>query len=220
MPLDLIYEARSTSLRHGTLPEFIEQVGSGEYPGLHRPGGELLRVMGTQIGAPETDVMRVTAFKDIASWEASVGEYERSPLVESESVRLMRPVAERPLSQVPEEHHRDFYGYRRFQIDPGDLAEVVEMSENGVWPRIEQQDARILGLWQTVGSAYPLEVTLLTGYHSPSHWEATRVWTGRPDNISDDEWESSRRRRDRRAEITRSQWVHLMKNFEFAPAHD
>ncbi|MBT3943481.1 MAG: hypothetical protein HOC77_03035 [Chloroflexi bacterium] len=220
MPLDLIYEARSTSSKHGSLPDFQAQVASGDYPGLHRSDGEVLRVMGTQIGAPETDVMRVTAFGDIAAWESSLAGYERSPLVESETVRLLSPVAERPLATAPDEHHREFFGYRRFQIDPDDLAEVVEMSENGVWPRIEQQDARILGLWKTVGSQYPLEVTLLTGYHSPSHWEATRVWTGRPDHISDEEWESSKRRRDRRAEITRSQWVHLMKNFEFGPSHE
>ncbi len=220
MPLDLIYEARSTSLKHGALPDFLGQVASGEYLGLHRAGGEVLKVMGTIIGAPETDVLRVTSFKDIASWEASVAEYERSPLVESETVRLMRPIAVRPLAVIPDEHHRDFFGYRRFYVDPSDLDEVVEMSEDGVWPRIEQQDARILGLWKTVGSAYPLEVTLLTGYHSPSHWEATRVWTGRPDNISDEEWESSRRRRDRRAEITKSQWVHLMRDIPFCSNHD
>jgi hypothetical protein len=164
--------------------------------------------------------MQVTAFKDIASWQASLAGYERSPLVESENVRLIMPIAVRPLATIPDEHHRDFFGYRRFYIDPSDLTEVVDMSENGVWPRIEQQDARILGLWKTVGSAYPLEVTLLTGYHSPSHWEATRVWTGRPDNISDEEWESSRRRRDRRAEITRSQWVHLMRNIPFGSRHN
>jgi len=220
MPLDLIYEARSTSLHHGALPEFLEQIASGEYPGLHQPGGEVLRVMGTIIGAPETDVLRVTAFKDISAWEASVADYTRSSLVESESVRLMRPIAERPLAQIPDDHRRNFYGYRRFHVDPSDLVEVVDTSENGVWPRIEQQDARILGLWQTVGSAYPLEVTLLTGYHSPTHWESTRVWTGRPDNISDAEWESSRKRRDRRAALTRSQWVHLMRNFTFGPRHD
>lgn len=220
MPLDLVYEQRSTSLRHGSLPEFMEQVTSGKYPGLHQPGGEVLRVLGTVIGAPETDVMRLTAFRDVSSWEASVAEYTRSPLVESESVRLLRPVAERPLDPVPEDHRRDFYGYRRFHIDPSDLPEVVDMSANGVWPRIEQQDARILGLWAEMGSPYPLEVVLLTGYHSPSHWEATRIWTGRPDNISDEEWESSLRRRDRRAELTRTQWVHLMRNIPFGPRPD
>jgi hypothetical protein len=89
MPLDLIYEARSTSLKHGALPDFLGQAASGEYVGLHQPGGEVLTVMGTIIGAPETDVLRVTSFKDIVSWEASVAEYERSPLVESETVRLM-----------------------------------------------------------------------------------------------------------------------------------
>ena len=220
MPLDLVYEARSTSLRHGTLPEFTELVASGEHPGLHRPGGEVLCVLGTVIGAPETEILRLTAFRDLSSWKASLTEYARSPLVESESIRLLRPIAERPLDPVPDEHRRDFYGYRRFQVDPSDLSEVVDMSENGVWPRIEQQDARILGLWAEMGSPFPLEVVLLNGYHSPSHWEATRPWTGRPDNISDEEWERSMRRRDRRAELTRVQWVHLMRNLPFGPSPD
>ena len=72
MPLDLVYEARSTSLRHGALPEFIDQVASGMYPGLHQPEGEVLCVLGTVIGAPETDVLRLTAFRDLSSWETSV----------------------------------------------------------------------------------------------------------------------------------------------------
>lgn len=220
MPVDLVYEERRTFLRHGSLPAFIEQVRTGEYAGLHQPGGDVLCVLGSLIGAPETEVVRITAFEDVAAWESATGVYESSPLVESETLRLLRPVAERPLRVTPDERRRDYYGYRRFHIDAGDLAELVHDSEDGVWPRIELQDARILGLFAEIGDPSPLEVVLITGYHSASHWEATRVWTGQPEDMPDEVWEQSQKLRERRAEISRTQWVHLMRNIPFGPRSD
>ena len=52
MLLDLVYEERRTILRHGELPVFTEQVGTGDYAGLHQPGGDVLCVRGSLIGAP------------------------------------------------------------------------------------------------------------------------------------------------------------------------
>ena len=210
MPLDLVYEERRTKLLHGSLPEFISQVGEGGYSGLHQPGGELLCVLGSLIG-------RITSFEDLSSWQSSSEQYELSELVETETVRLLRPVAERPLKVTLDEHRRDYYGYRRFHIDAADLSELVHDSENGVWPRIELQDARILGLFAEIGRPSPLEVVLVTGYHSPSHWEATRVGAGQPDDMPDEVWETGQRLRIRRAEISQTQWVHLMRNIPFGP---
>ena len=220
MPLDLVYEERRTILRHGVLPVFMEQVRTGDYAGLHQPGGDVLCVLGSLIGAPETEVIRITAFENVAAWESATGVYESSPLVESETLRLLRAVAERPLLVTPDEDRRDYYGYRRFHIDAGDLAELVHDSENGVWPRIELQDARVLGLFAEIGGPSPLEVVLLTGYRSAAHWEATRVWTGQPEDMPDDVWERSQELRERRAEISRTQWVHFMRNIPFGPPPD
>lgn len=220
MPLDLVYEERRTILRHGVLPVFMEQVRTSDYAGLHQPGGDVLCVLGSLIGAPETEVIRITAFENVAAWESATGVYESSPLVESETLRLLRPVAERPLLVTPDKDRRDYYGYRRFHIDAGDLAELVHDSENGVWPRIELQDARVLGLFAEIGRPSPLEVVLLTGYRSAAHWEATRVWTGQPEDMPDDVWERSQELRERRAEISRTQWVHFMRNIPFGPPLD
>ena len=220
MPIDLVYEERRTILRHGKLPAFIEQVRSGDYAGLHQPGGDVLCVLGSLIGAPETEVIRFTAFEDVAAWESATRVYGSSPLVESETLRLLRPVAGRPLRVTPDEHRRDYYGYRRFHIDASDLAELVHDSENGVWPRVELQDARVLGLFAEIGDPSPLEVVLLTGYHSASHWEATRVWSGQPEDMPDEVWERSQKLRERRAEISRTQWVHFMRNIPFGPRPD
>ena len=216
MPVDLVYEERRTVLRPDGLPAFREQVAAGTWPGLHRPGGEVICVLGSLIGAPENEVLSITAYPDAGAWAAAqTGAPAASELVEGESARLMRPIAERPKAQMPDGDRKPFYGYRRWHIDPVHLDELVEHSQGGVWPRIEQQGARILGLWTTVASTAPLEVVLATGYDSPSHWEATRIHGGRPPGMSKELWEHGLRARDRRTALAHRTWVHLMRNVPF-----
>lgn len=95
------------------------------------------------------------------------------------------------------------------------LGEFVHCSENGIWPRIESQGASILGLWATTASTSPLEVTLLTGYHGPAHWEATRQYGGKPDGMDDATWEHSLSLHRRRSELPVKTWVRLMRRVEF-----
>ena len=140
--------------------------------------------------------------------------FDRMELVVDEEVRLLRSVSIRPKDVIEESDMRPFYGHRRFHIDPGDLDEFVHCSENGIWPRIESQGASILGLWTTVASTSPLEVTLLTGYHGPAHWEATRQYGERPDGMSEAMWEHSLGLHRRRSELSVKTWVRLMRRID------
>ena len=70
---------------------------------------------------------------------------------------------------------------RRFVIRKGSFPAFLEASQTGVWPYFEKIGARVVGMWQVVGS--PLErkapaehdeVYLMTEYASMDHWQATR----------------------------------------------
>ncbi|HIA75666.1 MAG TPA: hypothetical protein EYN92_04465 [Dehalococcoidia bacterium] len=69
--------------------------------------------------------------------------------------------------------------------------------------------ACILGMWTTITSTTPMEVILLTGYHSPSHWEQTRYAPGNM-GASKELWDGEMSYRSRRIELTKTTKVSLM----------
>ena len=56
-----------------------------------------------------------------------------------------------------------------------------------------------------------MEITLITGYHSPSHWEETRFGGAVPDGVDKDEWEKEQPLRQRRVDMSLRSWVRLMR---------
>lgn len=165
------------------------------------------------IGLSPTTLVQLTSYNDIQSWDDSQGSWPslRKQFVERETVRVLKPISQRPKNVIPVVDRRPVYGYRKFIISPNDLSEFVTCSENGIWPRIESMGACILGMWTTITSTTPMEVILLTGYHSPSHWEQTR-----PENMG-----ASKELRDiempyrsRRIELTKTTKVSLMTSLD------
>ena len=210
----MIYEERRITLRRGELDAYAAHLRDVVRPNLD--GGEILCLLSAAIGAPVESVLQMTRFPDYDAWlhAQSVYTSDRMELVADEEVRLLRSVSVRPNDVIEESDMRPFYGHRRFHIDPSDLNEFVHCSENGIWPRIESQGASILGLWATLSSTSPLEVTLLTGYHGPAHWEATRQYGGKPDGMDDATWEHSMSLHRRRSELPVKTWVRLMRRIE------
>jgi hypothetical protein len=158
-----------------------------------------------------------TGFRDAAAWDSLAQDERvqralalRSELVDDEQVRLHRPSPVRPKIETPVEDRRAVYGMRRFTIRAADWPAFLEYSAEGVWRRIEEQDARILGLFRDAAGTDPLEVTLLTGYHGPAHWEETRFWRDRPAEFPEDLWEQGRRAQQARNAITFRTHVCLM----------
>ena len=168
----MIYEERRTLSHPKSAEDYLEYCKTGYWPNLRAEGGQPICLLSGLIGDPANQHLQITAFEDVQAWEAAQSKLEPSPqnLVENESVRLFRSIASRPKPSVPEEGRRPVYGCRRFLINPADVSDFVNSSENGIWPRIESQGACILGLWTTIAATQPMEILLLTGYHSPTHW--------------------------------------------------
>ena len=209
----MLYEERHTTLKRGRQQYYLRHYRDSLWPKLQGEGGRILCLLTGLIGDPATQLLQITGFRDLASWQAAQDSFstDRGEYVNSEEVRLLRPVASRPKEYVPREDRRAVYGYRRFFVAPADLPEFVHCSEDGVWPRIEAQGACILGLWATVAATTPLEVVLLTGYHGPAHWEETRADRPMPEGFDEELWERGRSLGARRNELTLRSWVRLMR---------
>ena len=214
---ELIYEQRQLTLRKGALEEYVQHVRADVWPRIREQGGSVVCLLSGLIGYPTEEVVQVARFPGLDSWNDFQIAFPGNTMVEKEEARLLKSISDRPKPHIPPEDRRSVYGYRRFLIHPADLDEFVSLSRDGVWPRVEAQGARILGLWTTLAATDPLEVVLLTGYHGPSHWEATRVTSPRPEEMPHEFWETSARRRERRFEISLTQWVCLMSAIEVAP---
>ena len=209
----MIYEERRTLSHPKSAEEYLEYCKTDYWPRLRSEGGQPICLLSGLIGDPTNRFLQITGFDDLQAWEAAQSRAAPSPqnLVESESVRLLRPIASRPKPFVPQEDQRAVYGCRRFFINPADISDFVNSSENGIWPRIESQGACILGLWTTIAATQPMEILLLTGYHSPTHWEETRVTSRQQDDVDQALRQQESPLRNRRVDISQRTWVRLMR---------
>ncbi len=207
----MIYEERLTLTHAKSAEAYLEHVKNHRVPQVKKAGGEPLCILSGLIGDPANQYLQMTAFEDVSAWEAAQANVPPSPpdMIESETVRLLRPIASRPKPQIPQEDQRAVYGCRRFVIDPANLADFVDGSQNGIWPRIESQGACILGLWTTIATTQPMEILLLTGYHSPTHWEETRVTSSQQTTVDQELRAQESPLRDRRVDISQQQWVRF-----------
>ncbi len=166
------------------------------------------------IGLTPTTLVQITSYNDIHSWDGNQDSWSslREQFVERETVRVLKPISQRPKNVIPVEDRRPVYGYRKFMISPNDISEFVTCSENGMWPKIESTGACILGIWTTTSST-PMEVILLTGYHSPSHWEQTRYASGNM-GASKELWNREMSYKSQRVELTKTTKVSLMASLD------
>ena len=212
----MIYEERQTLTHSRSADEYLEYWKAYFCPELRSKGGQPLCLLSGLIGDPANQYLQITAFENVEAWETAQREIPPPPvdIVESESVRLLKPIASRPKPQVPLGDRRAVYGCRRFLINPEDISDFVSSSEYGIWPRIESQGACVLGLWTTIATTQPMEILLLTGYHSLSHWEETRVNSRQQENVAQTLRQRESPLRDRRIDLTQRTWVRLMRAHE------
>lgn len=172
-----------------------EPAGFGVVDRLRREPSWLALAGGPGIGFASDEyplIVSVEAGQPPPALPASAGPVERlSPTV--------RPTG-------PEPPHLDggMVALRRFEVDPADASEVVELSA-AAWPAFENAyDARILGFFsveETGGS----EFLLVTWYRSLAEWERSR---GTLQAELGDVAEAGRRFR-RRHELTRRTIVRI-----------
>lgn len=227
----MIYEERFVMLTRAALVEYRALVLEQVWPALRVLDARPLCLLSGLIGLPAEATYSFTGYRDAGEWERlqlradgpppdgvddatwaalQPALARRAELVAEERTRLLRPSAHRPRPDTPPTDRRPVYGMRRFSIHPRDWPDFERYSSEGVWVRIESQDARILGLFRDAAATDPLEVTLLTGYHGPAHWEATRAWIERPKDVPEELWELGRRNGAARNAITLRSHVCLM----------
>lgn len=220
-----IYEERRVILQRGAFPAYRHLVLETLWPALAAAGARPLCLLNGLIGAGAEETYSFTGFTDAEAWlraqpvisgltpedGASSGPLRaRAALIAQERVRLLLPTDVRPKAETPPGDRRAIYGMRRFTIAPSDWPDFVRHSAEGVWPRIEAQDARILGLFRDAATTEPLEATLLTGYHDPAHWQATRRGTAQVAALDPALREAGERAAAGRGDLTIRSAVRLM----------
>lgn len=220
-----LYEERRALLRRGAVRAYREVVHARLWPALMQVEAHPLALLTGLIGTPIEETYLFTGFADAAAWRraqpiitgvdpdgGAETEFarERGELIKHESVRLLLPSGERPKPVTPLADRRPVYGMRRFTIAPTDWPAFVQHSATGIWPRIEAQGACILGLFRDAATTQPLEATLLTGYHGPAHWEATRDGGSAMAAVSPELREANTRGRSGRSAMTLTSYVRLM----------
>ena len=209
----MIYEERRTLAHPKSADDYLKFCQTELFPELRHMGADPISLLSGLIGDPTNQHLQITAFEDMSVWEATQDKVLplSNSMVIKESVRLIKPIASRPKSKVSAEDQRAVYGCRRFTINPADLQDFVNSSQNGIWPRIESQGACILGLWSTVATTQPMEILLLTGYHSPTHWEQTRITSREQTDVDQELRLNESPLRSRRMDISEMTWVRLMQ---------
>lgn len=228
-----VWEERRAVVRHGSLARYRGLMLDELWPALEAQHIRPLCLLTGLIGMRAEETHLFTGFQDLAQWQQTQHLQQdsgadstappsadgrnladvfarRSELIAEEQIRLWESCTERPKEIIPLDDRRAVYGMRRFSIHPRDWPDFVRFSSEGVWLRIEQQDARILGLFRDLATTDPLEVTLLTGYHGPAHWEETRFWRDRPPDFPEDLWQAGRHNLDARTAITLQSHVCMM----------
>ncbi len=212
----MIFEERRTLVNPEHLEEYLAVRRAQLWDRTRASGGEVVCLLGGLIGNPNNELVQITSWQSIDAWqEAQTSGSATFPEPhQTEEVRLLRAISSRPKTVILPEDRRPVYGFRRFFIDPRDIDEFVHCSENGIWPRIEAMGACILGLWTTAYSTNPQEIVLVTGYHSPSHWEQTRYEGAPPAGVGRALWDNEDALRRRRVEMTLKSWVCLMRAYD------
>tara|TARA_Y100000994_G_scaffold91979_1_gene75933 strand:- start:2838 stop:3479 length:642 start_codon:yes stop_codon:yes gene_type:complete len=213
----MLAEERKTIIKKSGLSEYLAYCRSNVWPSIRTAGGQILCVVGGVIGKPKTHLVQITSFNNFDDLKTSQGAWavDRSEFIEHEAVSLLQSISTRPKEIIPPEDRRPFYGLRKFYISSSNVKEFVECSEDGIWPRMEKMGASIIGMWTTLSSTTPTEITLLTGYNSPTHWEQTRFDSIKSNESQDQIWDREEALRNRRNDITLNTYVDFMESVEF-----
>ncbi len=204
----MIYEERYTVLKMNGLDSYLKLYCEDKLPTVQSFGGQVYCFSSGLIGDPGNALFQITGFPDIDSWQKAQEDLTtgREGLVESEKVRLLRPVASRPKEPMCSEDRRNCYSYRRLFINPDDLEDFVRYSET--W-------------WTPIAATDPLELVLMSGYHGPAHWEQTRLESsdGSPSLAEKTDQKLQNRGaaavRARGKLSVRSTWVRLTRQIKF-----
>jgi hypothetical protein len=175
-------------------PQLASALLSEAAPAIEGSGGHSYGLFAPQFGLASNQLVWMTRWDRL---EGAALEFERTLLgldaVEAVSHHGVAATA-RPRTAAPP-HRPGVYVHRWFDLDPANVAEVVELSAVA-WETFEQAfEVEIIGFFQTVGEPRDAaQLMLLNWYPTLAAWEASRNFEADPE---------SRSRFLRRAELTR-----------------
>ncbi len=214
----VIFEERQTVLKRGAFREYYHQRRERIFSELSQHGADVICVLSGLIGHYPQELFEITRFPDISAWRdcQNILAGDSRDLVESEKVRQLRAITSRPPAVQTPEDAGLMYVYRQFYVRPDDIEEFAALSIEGVWPRFDAHEAKILGLWTPLARTEIQEILLITGYRSMAHWEETRVGQDRPEGFDEEKWEKGAQAVLKRHELTINTRAYMMRpNYVF-----
>ncbi|MHA1730262.1 MAG: hypothetical protein ACTSWY_16245 [Promethearchaeota archaeon] len=225
IPNSKIFEERWTTLKQingrdtSSFRKYRDLRNNQIIPLIKKNQGNVLCILSGVMGTPNPTFLQMTQYPDLNTWQRAQPELNdiKRDFIKEEEVRLFKQITTRPQFPLSIEFKRPFYTNRRFFVKNKDLDEVVKLSENFVWPLYDQwgPDQRgcgILGLFTPIASTDIQEVLLISGYHSITHWEQTRINKTKPEMIDEKIWEQGVKAVLDRAELTLHSTVSFMRS--------
>lgn len=206
------YEYREIRVAKGKWPEVTQDARrlAGE---LAAAGATLIGVFVAEIGAPASDGIVLTAWRDAeAVWPDGLVLPDAETLRVDRLVATVRPTEPERLSEraspggPPATLDRSgVYAHRWFDLAEADWPEFVALSE-GAWPDFEgiNEGTRVIGFFRDRDAeAGRARVLLLTRYPSLAAWELSRTYEAAPREGTDPaRYAAARQAFGRRAQLT------------------
>ncbi|MQG50648.1 MAG: hypothetical protein FI695_01535 [SAR202 cluster bacterium] len=215
----MIFEETKFDIKSNKADLFLDFIKKDYVPNILKNNIKPICLLRGMIGKPASEFILISAYHDINAWE----KYTHLPSLMNEKIvykenNLLKPISNNKLMSYENNTLKNIYGYREFIIETKNVNTFVESSEKGIWPRVQSQGGRVLGLWSNITNSSQTRILLLTGYDSVSHWEGTRSanqyglsFANAPE-ASKELTETEKLLRKNREDITISTTVNLMQN--------
>lgn len=223
----MIYTIRTFQVDRENYREFVRLSEEAVWPALEELGARALGLWVTVIGGAER-IFLMTRYESLAHWQETrnwdtgrgatgggalqSAAAERAKLVLDTDLIALRPMTRtQPEGDAPETEP-GIYTLRRFDVEPGNIRRLVELSEEGWWPWVTKgQGIRPVGQWLSI-IAPETRIYMMARYNDMAHWEATRGPGPEPsDPEMRDIWEKGRTALGQRADIIRQTDVRALR---------
>ena len=171
----MIFEETKFDIKANNGDLFLDFIKKDYVPNIIKNNIKPICLLRGMIGKSANEFILISAYDDINSWERHTN---LPPLVNERMIyeenNLLKPISTNKFMSYENTTLKNIYGYREFIIETKNINAFVKSSEQGVWPRVQSQGGKVLGLWSNITNSSQTRILLLTGYDSVSHWEGTR----------------------------------------------
>jgi hypothetical protein len=175
----VIYVLREYRLSVADLEPLRAAREDAAWPRLEQAGAVPLGLFRVLLGGRPGDALELIRFDDLTHWARATGGGRQ---VSEDGWAPVREIGLRPASRrhpggapAPVVDRAAVWALRRWRPQPGALARVVELSEDRLWPNMQDDDELVFTLGMLhAHAAEPDELLMLTHYATLGDWERTR----------------------------------------------